>query len=204
MDKEKKDKLLLLCNEVTKKIDSSISISLSLTIEGHKIYCDVIDIAFDKYLYIKYNNAIYYDSKEPYKDIEGVFYLDYNDEKNYDILDSFDGFSGQGCIEFCHIGFWIPKYPEYWYPIHDGYDLIFYYFYGSHYDNYMKSEEWDKKRDAAYKRAGYTCEECYKTGVKLNAHHKTYSNFGHEKEEDIIVLCDDCHAKKHLDNKYFN
>jgi 5-methylcytosine-specific restriction endonuclease McrA len=57
---------------------------------------------------------------------------------------------------------------------------------------YILSPTWKAKADAAKKRAGYRCQVC--NGKKrLEAHHRTYDNLGHEKPEDITVLCHDCH-----------
>ena len=64
------------------------------------------------------------------------------------------------------------------------------------YDEYMKTEHWDKTRKAAYKRAGHRCQLCNGNG-KMHCHHRTYENRGHEKPGDLIVLCEDCHAKFH-------
>lgn len=59
-------------------------------------------------------------------------------------------------------------------------------------------------RKAALQRAGYRCALCglHKTklrmlGRHLEAHHNTYANFGHERPEDITILCagiGGCHA----------
>jgi phosphoserine aminotransferase len=60
------------------------------------------------------------------------------------------------------------------------------------YSEYIQSSAWKRKADAAKKRAGYRCQVC--NGKKrLEAHHRTYDNLGHEKPEDITVLCHDCH-----------
>jgi hypothetical protein len=64
------------------------------------------------------------------------------------------------------------------------------------YRTYIKSPEWRRKADAAKKRAGYRCQVCNKgknEGARLEAHHRTYDRLGHEKSEDITVLCHDCH-----------
>ena len=43
---------------------------------------------------------------------------------------------------------------------------------------------------------GYRCERC-RSEIELQVHHKTYKNLGHEEPEDLIVLCEICHTKKH-------
>jgi phosphoserine aminotransferase len=60
------------------------------------------------------------------------------------------------------------------------------------YSEYIQSPAWKRKATAAKKRAGNRCQVC--NGKKrLEAHHRTYDNLGHEKPEDITVLCHDCH-----------
>jgi 5-methylcytosine-specific restriction endonuclease McrA len=64
------------------------------------------------------------------------------------------------------------------------------------YREYLQTPEWDATRKTAYRRAGYRCQLCNSSGV-LNVHHKTYENRGCEKDADLIVLCNKCHAKFH-------
>ena len=204
MDKEKKDELLLLCDLTTNMLlKDHIKVTVSVTIEGYKISADVLDIAFNKYLYIKYKNAKYYISKEPYKSVEGVFDLNFDDGKIYHLHDVYSGAIKEGCFDFTHMDFHEvyetgdPDIDIEWYPIYDGYSLSIIYHDMSDYYDYMQSNEWDKKRRDTYRRAGDKCQECGKTGVILNAHHKVYTNFKNEKEEDLIALCNECHSKYH-------
>lgn len=60
------------------------------------------------------------------------------------------------------------------------------------YYEYIKSDEWKARADAAKERAGHRCQVCNKTG-RLDAHHRTYERLGEELPEDITVLCHDCH-----------
>ena len=65
------------------------------------------------------------------------------------------------------------------------------------YYEYIKSPAWKAKADAAKKAAGYRCQVCNHgkdEGAVLDAHHRTYERLGHERPEDITVLCRDCHA----------
>lgn len=64
------------------------------------------------------------------------------------------------------------------------------------YTEYLKSDHWKKTRKKALKRAKNRCQLCNKKS-KLQVHHRTYKNKGKEKNEDLIVLCNDCHAKFH-------
>lgn len=63
------------------------------------------------------------------------------------------------------------------------------------YSDYIKSPEWKQKAAVAKKRAGYRCQVCnrHKNEVVLDAHHRTYARLGHERPEDITVLCRNCH-----------
>lgn len=64
------------------------------------------------------------------------------------------------------------------------------------YKEYLQTEEWQSIRIKALKRFGFKCHVCNST-KKLNVHHKTYENRGNENLNDLIVLCEDCHAKYH-------
>lgn len=65
------------------------------------------------------------------------------------------------------------------------------------YKEYLNSWYWKTIRNyivVTRKR----CELCNST-MKLNVHHKTYKHRGYESEylEDLILLCNNCHAKFH-------
>lgn len=68
--------------------------------------------------------------------------------------------------------------------------------YRFNYYEYIKSPAWRKKADAAKERAGQRCQVCNRGSneVQLDAHHRTYERLGHERNEDITVLCHDCHG----------
>lgn len=68
------------------------------------------------------------------------------------------------------------------------------------YLQYLKSEDWKKIRERKLQSAGCICERCKKRGWKkqLNVHHKTYDLIlGQEKDEQLIILCKDCHKVIH-------
>jgi hypothetical protein len=68
--------------------------------------------------------------------------------------------------------------------------------YRFNYYEYIKSPAWKRKAEAAKEAAGYRCQVCYHgrdEGIQLDAHHRTYIRLGHERPEDITVLCHDCH-----------
>ena len=76
------------------------------------------------------------------------------------------------------------------------------------YNRYMLSKAWRRRRARAIKRADSRCEFVSKDGKRcwvhsrLMVHHKTYQNFGHEKQADLQVLCEDHHAVEELRKVY--
>ena len=64
------------------------------------------------------------------------------------------------------------------------------------YNDYLKSENWIKKRDEVIERDGLSCRVCGSTDV-LNVHHRKYVKWGNEALEDLITLCRHCHKLFH-------
>lgn len=66
------------------------------------------------------------------------------------------------------------------------------------YEDYMKSELWKAKRRAVWSRAGDgKCERCRKH-VGRDVHHLRYPVIlGTEAIEDLILVCEGCHAWLH-------
>ena len=64
------------------------------------------------------------------------------------------------------------------------------------YHLYLKSEKWYSIRQSALEGAGFTCQLC-DSKDSLQVHHRRYENIGHEALSDLIVLCEQCHAKFH-------
>ena len=65
------------------------------------------------------------------------------------------------------------------------------------YQDYLSTPEWNIIRKFALRDANYQCQLCDATGVMLHVHHKRYPRRGEEQPEDLIVLCENCHAKVH-------
>ncbi|MEZ4728310.1 MAG: hypothetical protein R3E79_14345 [Caldilineaceae bacterium] len=63
------------------------------------------------------------------------------------------------------------------------------------YADYMQTEEWRQRAEAAKARVGYRCQICNRASprVILEVHHRTYERLGHEQPEDLTVLCRGCH-----------
>lgn len=69
------------------------------------------------------------------------------------------------------------------------------------YSEYLASPHWQALRVKMLERARYKCEACQDTDSVLHVHHLTYERLGCELEEDLIVLCEECHKVEHgLDN----
>ncbi len=64
------------------------------------------------------------------------------------------------------------------------------------YDAYISSAEWKATRTRILEQRGYRCETCGAT-KKLEVHHLTYERFGHERDDDLRVLCSPCHHRTH-------
>lgn len=65
------------------------------------------------------------------------------------------------------------------------------------YARYITSDAWHYRRLEAIRRAGYKCQVCGARNVQLEAHHNSYARFGSEPPEDVVVLCQWCHARHH-------
>lgn len=63
------------------------------------------------------------------------------------------------------------------------------------YNDYLNSYIWKEKRDFLIKKVGY-CTRCGRR-KRLVVHHNTYANIGNEREQDLDVVCFDCHNRIH-------
>ena len=63
------------------------------------------------------------------------------------------------------------------------------------YAEYIQSETWREKTGDAIVRAGYRCQVCdkHRREVDLAAYHRTFARLGHERLEDITILCPTCY-----------
>lgn len=69
------------------------------------------------------------------------------------------------------------------------------------YKEFLETPYWETITDYKRSRADFKCEQC---GSSINTctHHKTYSRHGYEHrsdviDNDLIVLCRECHQKEH-------
>lgn len=60
------------------------------------------------------------------------------------------------------------------------------------YPEYIQSPEWRRVSWAMKWFADNRCQLCGST-EDLNTHHNTYAHLGHERPQDLIVLCRTCH-----------
>jgi 5-methylcytosine-specific restriction endonuclease McrA len=63
------------------------------------------------------------------------------------------------------------------------------------YKEYLLSKHWKDIKRRMYKKFK-RCQKCGCT-KKLNVHHLTYKNRGHENLKDLMLLCKSCHFREH-------
>lgn len=63
------------------------------------------------------------------------------------------------------------------------------------YHEYIKTEAWRERAEAAKQRVEHRCQICNRPSkrVTLDVHHRTYERLGNERPEDLTVLCRGCH-----------
>jgi hypothetical protein len=66
----------------------------------------------------------------------------------------------------------------------------------NHYDEYLESEQWAKKRSLVFKRAKCVCEGCGEA-VATEVHHLSYKHVGDEFLFELVALCHACHERWH-------
>ena len=65
------------------------------------------------------------------------------------------------------------------------------------YHDYLRSEEWQRKRRRRLEMDGYRCQMCG-SGMNLQVHHISYDNVRTDAEvEDLVTLCKACHEQVH-------
>ena len=62
---------------------------------------------------------------------------------------------------------------------------------------YYRSDHWKATARHMRKLAKYTCQDCRRTDIPLDVHHESYKRLWHERQEDLRVLCRDCHDTRH-------
>ena len=75
------------------------------------------------------------------------------------------------------------------------------------YKNFINSEDWSSYKGQLIEERGLQCEKCFKSCKRheLHLHHKNYDQqFGKEKDNDMMLLCHECHAEMHQDLEFFD
>lgn len=65
----------------------------------------------------------------------------------------------------------------------------------SNYSEYLRSSHWKVTKEKALDRADLRCQLCGNHTGQLDVHHNDYTSLGHERPEDLIVLCRSCHSR---------
>jgi hypothetical protein len=65
------------------------------------------------------------------------------------------------------------------------------------YHDYLKSEQWAKKKKEVLDFWDYRCALCG-SNTRIEVHHRTYERLGHERLTDLIPLCNKCHTVHYL------
>ena len=63
------------------------------------------------------------------------------------------------------------------------------------YDQYLKTGVWRIFRARWIERHGDRCARCRRKGEEL--HHRTYARIGRERDDDVVLLCRQCHDTFH-------
>lgn len=73
------------------------------------------------------------------------------------------------------------------------------------YYNVINSEEWKQKKTEIIEQRGLNCENCGRdlSRAELDLHHLDYENLGNESDEDLMLLCGECHNEKEQDLELF-
>lgn len=58
----------------------------------------------------------------------------------------------------------------------------------------MQSDKWRKRKHRLFEKRGYACEMCGARGP-VDVHHKNYDRLGAELDDDLLIVCKDCHPK---------
>lgn len=63
------------------------------------------------------------------------------------------------------------------------------------YQEYLKTPHWWTVKEEKLKAIGRKCQVC-RSEESLQVHHLNYDNLYHEKDSDLLVLCESCHIKE--------
>ena len=67
-------------------------------------------------------------------------------------------------------------------------------------NNSIDAKVWVTLVEQRMEECGYKCMDCEAVGVKLIGHHNVPVSFGGKNEkENVDIVCDPCHAKRHIE-----
>lgn len=66
------------------------------------------------------------------------------------------------------------------------------------YGQYVVSDAWRWFRADWMRRHGTYCKRCGRAGLDL--HHVSYARLGRERDDDVVLLCRQCHEAFHMEN----
>lgn len=69
--------------------------------------------------------------------------------------------------------------------------------YKQQYQSYLRSPEWQIKRDSVLSRDDHKCRICGST-KDLHVHHLTYDRVYDESLYDLVTVCKECHKLIHI------
>jgi 5-methylcytosine-specific restriction endonuclease McrA len=61
---------------------------------------------------------------------------------------------------------------------------------------YLRSPQWQAKRERILTARGHRCEVC-RHAERLSLHHISYARLYDERDSDLLVVCESCHAAMH-------
>ncbi len=65
------------------------------------------------------------------------------------------------------------------------------------YKEYLQTPHWKRRREDKLRAVSRRCQLCYSSSGTLDVHHRTYERLGKELDEDLTVLCRECHSTFH-------
>jgi 5-methylcytosine-specific restriction endonuclease McrA len=65
------------------------------------------------------------------------------------------------------------------------------------YQRVLCSALWSERRAEIIEARGAMCEWCGVDGEDLELHHITYENLGDELDDELVLLCKQCHVRAH-------
>ena len=63
------------------------------------------------------------------------------------------------------------------------------------YTTYLRTKHWVRFKEEVLKIACFKCQACNSSDTVLSVYHNNYDNLGRETFDEVIVLCETCHAK---------